>query len=76
MEATNEMNSGVFCYHDEQVGVRPCENWDVHWHAESVRLVETHSKVPLSAQQQENEDADVHQADTSCEHTLTHVVLN
>lgn len=66
------MNSNVFYYHNEQVGVRPCENWDVHWNAESVRFVETHPKVPLPTQQQENKDADVHQAHTSCKHARTH----
>lgn len=71
------MTSSLFYYHDEQVGVRPCENRDVHRNAERVRLVETHPKVPLSAQQQEDEDTDVHQADTSCEtHTHTHTMCS
>lgn len=49
--------------------MRPREDWNVHWNAESVRLVESHAEVPLSAQQQEDEDADVHEADASCAHT-------
>lgn len=58
-------------YHDEQIGVRPCENRNVHRDAESVRLVETHAKVSLSAQQQEDEDADVYEAYASCTCTQT-----
>lgn len=58
-------------YHDEQVGVRPRENRNVHRDTESVRLVETHAKVSLSAQQQEDEDANVHKAHASCMRTQT-----
>ena len=53
-------------HYDEEVGVRACEDGDVHRDAHRVRLVESHPEVPLSAEQQEDEDSDVHQADTRC----------
>lgn len=46
------------------------EDRDVHWNTQNVGFVEPNAKVPLSAQQQEDEDADVHEADASC--GLTH----
>lgn len=48
--------------HDQQVSVRPGEHWDVHGHVDGVGLVEAHAKVPLPAQQQQDEDADVHES--------------
>lgn len=42
------------------------EDGNVHRNTQNVRFVEPNAKVPLSAQQQEDEDADVHEADTSC----------
>lgn len=51
--------------------MRPRENRNVHWNAENVWLVESHAEVPLSTQQQEDEDADVHEAHESCARTHT-----
>lgn len=53
-------------HHNEQVGVSAREHWDVHGDVQGVRLIQTHPKVPLSAQQEQNEDADVHESDTRC----------
>lgn len=41
----------------------PCEHWDVHGHVDGVGLVEAHAEVPLPAQQQQDEHADVHESD-------------
>lgn len=58
-------------YHNEQVSVRSGENRNVHRDTDSVRLVETNAEVSLSAQQQEDEHGDVHEAHTSCRRTRT-----
>lgn len=42
------------------------EDGNVHRNTQNVGFVEPNAKVPLSAQQQEDEDANVHEADTSC----------
>ena len=44
------------------------EDGDVHWDADGVGLVQAHAEVTLATQQQQDEDADVHQADTRCKH--------
>lgn len=59
-------------YHNQKVGVGSRENRNVHRDAQSVRLVETDTKVPLTAQQQEDEDANVHEAHASCRSTQTY----
>lgn len=63
-------------YHNEKVGVGSRENRNVHGDAQSVRLVETDTKVPLAAQQQQDEDADVHEAHASCRSTQTYGLFN
>lgn len=44
----------------------PREHRDVHGHVDGVGLVETHAEVPLAAEQQQDEHADVHESDTGC----------
>lgn len=61
---------GESFYHDEEVGVGSREDRDVHRNTQDVGFVEPNAKVPFSAQQQEDEDADVHEAEASCR--LTH----
>ena len=56
-------------YNNEQVCVGPCEDRDVHGDVQSEWLVQTHTEVPLPAQKQQDEHADVHEAHTSCKHT-------
>lgn len=51
-------------HHYQQIRVSPGKHTDVHGHAHSVRLIETHAEIPLAAQQQQDEHADVHQTDT------------
>lgn len=46
-----------------------CEHRNVHGHTESVRLVQTDAKVSFSTQQQQDEDADVHEAEPGCRRT-------
>lgn len=58
---------------DQQVGVVPCENGNVHWNTEGVGFIQTNAEVPLSAQQQEDEDADVHEAHAGC---TNHIIMN
>lgn len=41
----------------------PREHRDVHGHVDGVGLIQAHAKVPLAAQQQQNEHADVHESD-------------
>lgn len=53
-------------YHDEEVGVGSREDGNVHRNTQNVGFVEPDAKIPLSAQQQEDEDADVHEAHASC----------
>lgn len=60
------VSPGRTSYHDEQVGVGSCENGNVHRDAQGERFVQTDAEVSLSAQQQQDEHADVHEADTSC----------
>lgn len=54
----------------------PCKHWDVHRYVDRVGLVETHAKVPLSTQQQQDKHTDVYQAHTSCTHTHTQSTYN
>lgn len=51
-------------HHYQQIRVSPGKHADVHGHTHAVRLIETHAEVPLTAQQQEDEHADVHQTNT------------
>lgn len=44
----------------------PCEHWDVHRHMDGVGLIQTHAKVSLPTQQQQNEHTNVHQSNTGC----------
>lgn len=60
------MEKGWDAYDDEQVGVGARENRNVHGDAGTVRLVEPHAKVALSAQQQQDEHTNVYQANTGC----------
>lgn len=53
-------------HHDQQVSVGPGEHGNVHGDAQRVRLVQTDAEVPLPAQQQQDEDADVHETHASC----------
>lgn len=46
----------------------PGEHGDVHGDPQRVRLVQANAEVPLPAQQQEDEHADVHEAQASCGH--------
>lgn len=46
-----------------------CEHRNVHGHTESVRLVQTDAEVSFSTQQQQDEDADVHEAEPGCRRT-------
>ena len=41
---------------DEEVSVRAAEDRDIHGDGGRVRFVESHTEVPLSAEQQEDED--------------------
>ena len=66
----------TFSHHDEQVGVRPGEHGDVHGHSQRVRFVQADAEVSLSAEQQQDEHADVHEADTSCTHTHKQMIFN
>jgi len=50
-------------YNDQQVRVRSSEDWDVHWNGGCVRFVEADAEIALTAQKQNDEDTDVHQAD-------------
>lgn len=52
-------------HNDEQIGMRPCENGDVHGNPDGVGLVQSHPKVPFSTQKQKDEHPDVHEADPS-----------
>lgn len=47
-------------HHYQQVSMSPCKHGDVHGNMERVGFIQTHSKVSLPAQQQQNEHADVH----------------
>ena len=49
-------------HNDEKVSVGAAEDRDVHGDGGRVRLVEPHPEVPLPAQQEEDEDPNVHQA--------------
>lgn len=70
MKETDSLIYFTLCsHHYEQVGVGSCEHRNVHGHTESVRLVQTDAKVSFSAQQQQDEDTDVHEAEPSCRHT-------
>lgn len=60
------MRSYHSTYNDEEVGVRSREDRDVHGNSHRVGFVETNSEVALSAQQKQDEDADVHEADAGC----------
>lgn len=42
------------------------EDWNIHGYRGGVWLVETHPKVSLSTQQQQDEHSYVHQAHSSC----------
>lgn len=53
-------------HHYKQVSMSPCEHWDVHWHMDGVGLIQAHTKVPLPAQQQQNEHTNVHESNTGC----------
>ncbi len=53
-------------YHNEQVSMCSCENRSVHWDSEAERFVETNTEVSFPTQQQQDENADVHEANTSC----------
>ena len=44
-------------YNDEEVSVGATEDRDVHGDGGRVRLVESHTEVPLSAEQEEDEDS-------------------
>lgn len=44
----------------------PREHGDVHGHVDGVGLVQAHAEVPLAAQQQQDEHADVHESDAGC----------
>lgn len=46
------------------------EDGNVHRNPQNVGFVEPNAKVPLATEQKEDEDANVHEADTSCR--LTH----
>lgn len=48
-------------YNDQKVGMRPCEDWDVHGHTDRVGFVQPDAKVAFSTEKQEDEDPDVHQ---------------
>lgn len=41
----------------------PREHRDVHGYMDGVGLIQAHAEVPLAAQQQQNEHADVHESD-------------
>jgi hypothetical protein len=43
-----------------------CEDREVHRSADVVVFVKTHAKVPLTTEQQQDEDADVYEAHTRC----------
>lgn len=66
LEVARRVSPGRTSYHDEQVGVGSRENRNVHRDAQGERFVQTDPEVSLSAQQQQDEHADVHEADTSC----------
>lgn len=51
----------------------PREDGNVHGDAQDIGFVESNAEVPLPAHQQEDEDADVHKADTSCRLTHTQI---
>lgn len=47
-------------YYDQEIGMRTGEDRYVHRHSDTVRFVQTNSKIPLSAQQQKDENTNVH----------------
>lgn len=53
-------------HHNQQVGVGAREHGDVHGHVDGVGLIQAHAEVPLPAQQQQNEHADVHESNAGC----------
>lgn len=56
----------LLTYYDKEISMCACEYWNVHGNAYAVRLVETDTKVPFSAQEQEDEHTNVHQTNASC----------
>lgn len=48
----------------QQIRMRACKHRNVHRHGGRVRFVQAHAKVPFARQQQENENANMHEADT------------
>lgn len=61
-------------HHYKQISVRPCEHWDVHRHMDRVGLIQAHAKVSLPTQEQQNEDADVHESNTGCSQALKKLI--
>lgn len=53
-------------HYDEQVSMCPCEDRDVHRHSYRIRLVQSHPKVTLPTEEQEDKDPNVHQAHSCC----------
>ena len=43
-------------YDNEEIGVISREYWNVHRNANCVRLIQTHAKVPFSAQKEKDKD--------------------
>lgn len=50
----------------------PREHRDVHRHVDGIGLIQAHSEVSLSTQQQQDEDPDVHESDTCCSKDTQH----
>ena len=42
---------------DQEVGVRPAEDGDVHGDGRRVGLVQPHAEVPLAAEEEQDEDS-------------------
>ncbi len=51
------------------------EDWDVHGNPDSVGFVESHTKVPLSTQQQQDEHSYVHQTYPCCKYKASSIVI-
>ena len=49
---------------DHQISMCAGKHRYVHGHSVGVRLIQSHAKVSLPAEQQKNEDSDVHQTDS------------
>lgn len=54
----------------------PREHRDVHGHVDRVGLIQAHPKVPLPAEQQQNEYTDVHESHAGCSHETQQKLIN